>query len=78
MTLRDIVEHVFKRVGASVEAIHIDQSLYRPNEISDIYGDPSRASEVLQWTSQHDALETMDLLVDETLEMVRNGKNSPL
>ena len=72
------MEHIFKRVGASVDAIHIDQSLYRPNEISDIYGDPSHASEVLQWTSQYDAFETMNLLVDETLEMARNGKKSPL
>lgn len=78
VALRDIVEHIFKRVGASIEAIHIDQSLYRPNEISDIYGDPSHASEVLKWTSQYDAFETMNLLVDETLEMVRNGKKSPL
>ena len=78
VALRDIVEHIFKRVGASVDAIHIDQSLYRPNEISDIYGDPSHASEVLQWTSQYDAFETMNLLVDETLEMARNGKKSPL
>ena len=78
VALRDIVEHIFKRVGASVDTIHIDQSLYRPNEISDIYGDPSHASEVLQWTSQYDAFETMNLLVDETLEMARNGKNSPL
>ena len=78
VSLREIVEHIFTRVGASLDTINIDQSLYRPNEIADIYGDPSRASEVLDWKSQYNAFETMDLIVDETLEMFRTGKNSPL
>ena len=78
VSLRAIVEHIFTRVGASLDSINIDQSLYRPNEIADIYGDPSRAREVLNWESKHNAFETMDLIVDETLEMFRAGKTSPL
>ena len=78
VSLREIVEHIFTRAGASLDAIHIDQSLYRPNEIADIYGDPSRASEVLNWKSAYNAFETMDLIVDETLRMFRDGNTSPL
>ena len=57
VSLREIVEHIFTRAGASLDSIHIDQSLYRPNEIADIYGDPSRASDVLNWRSQYNAFE---------------------
>ena len=78
VSLREIVEHIFTRVGASLDSINIDQSLYRPNEIADIYGDPSRARDVLHWESKHNAFGTMDLIVDETLEMFRAGKTSPL
>lgn len=78
VSLREIVEHIFTRAGASLDSIHIDQSLYRPNEIADIYGDPSRASDVLNWRSQYNAFETMNLIVDETLQMFRDGNTSPL
>ena len=78
VSLREIVEHIFTRVGASLNTINIDQSLYRPNEIADIYGDPSRASEILNWKSKYNAFETMNLIVDETLEMFRDGNTSPL
>lgn len=78
VTLRDLVEHVYRKVGAPLDAIHIDQSLYRPNDIPDIYGDPHRAESGLGWKSRYSAFETMDLIVDETIEMAKAGQVSPL
>lgn len=67
--LRDLIEHVLARLKLPKSVIQIDPALYRPNEIMDIYGDSTVASERLGWTSQHDAFETMNLIVDESLSM---------
>ncbi len=78
VTLRDLVEHVFRRVGAPAEAISIDENLIRPNEIPDIYGDPTDATIELGWTSRHDAFQALDHIVDETLAMDAAGVVNPL
>ena len=65
--LRDLIEHVLHRLELSTELIQIDPTLYRPNDIMDIYGDSSTASRRLGWTSKYNAFETMDLICDETL-----------
>lgn len=78
VSLQDLVQHVFERVGATISCIHRDRSLLRPNEIPDIYGDPEPAASRLGWRSAHDAFETMDLIIDETVKMRREGLRSPL
>ena len=49
LLLRDIVEYVFNKLGLDKDLIIEDKSLFRPNEIKNIYGDNSKAKEILNW-----------------------------
>lgn len=71
--LRDLIEHVLVRLQLPTSVIQIDPALHRPNEIVDIYGDATVAVERLGWSSQYDAFETMNLIVDESVAM--RGEN---
>jgi GDPmannose 4,6-dehydratase len=66
--LRDIVAHVFKRLGVSMEEnLVVDEDLYRPVDIEDIYGDNSESRELLNWTYDIDFMDVLDMLIDEEL-----------
>jgi GDPmannose 4,6-dehydratase len=43
ISLREVIEYIFERVGISLSAYEVDQKLYRPNDIPEIYGDSSKA-----------------------------------
>ena len=67
VTLRDMIDYVF-------EQLHIDQSkcivspdLYRPADIEDIYGDPTKAKEVLGWQYTLSYKDLLDKLLQEEL-----------
>jgi GDPmannose 4,6-dehydratase len=47
--LKDIVHYVFDQLNIAHERIIIDQDLYRPTDIVDIYGDNRDAKEILKW-----------------------------
>jgi len=64
--LRDLIEHVLTRLQLPTTLIQVDPALYRPNEIMDIYGDSTAATQRLGWTNTRDAFETMDLICDES------------
>jgi GDPmannose 4,6-dehydratase len=68
VSLRALVEHVFRRLDVPTDRIHIDPELFRPNEIADIYGSNLRAKEELGWEYELTAFEVMDLILSEELE----------
>ena len=47
--LRDIVDYIFDKMNLNKNLIVIDDSLFRPNEIKNIYGDNSKAKNILDW-----------------------------
>ena len=68
VTLRQLVEHVFARLGISLDQIQIDQRLFRPSDITDIYGSNEMARTKLSWDYELTAFDVMDLILKETPE----------
>lgn len=65
LSLRSIVLHVFERLGIPKKAMVIDQDLYRPAEITNIYGDSGKAKAVLQWEYNLDFFDVLNELIKE-------------
>jgi GDPmannose 4,6-dehydratase len=63
--LRDIIGHIFKRLDIGTKKIVVDRTLFRPNEIVDIYGDNSKAKNKLGWDYRYDFFEILDRIIDE-------------
>lgn len=65
VSLRSIIEHVFRRLNIPFEKIVIDPKLFRPVDIVDIYGDKSSACNVLGWDYDLDFYTVLDMLIEE-------------
>lgn len=65
--LRDIVEYVLKKMDLDTKLIVIDETLFRPNEIEEIYGDNSKAKEVLNWDYDYSFFDILDILIEEEM-----------
>ncbi len=63
--LKDIVEYIFKKLDLDKNLIVVDENLFRPNEINDIYGDNSKAKEVLGWKYEYSFFDILDILIEE-------------
>lgn len=63
--LRDIVNYVFDKLEIDKNLIIDDKSLYRPNEIENIYGDNSKAKNILNWEYNYNFYEVLDILIEE-------------
>ncbi|WP_028845359.1 GDP-mannose 4,6-dehydratase [Thermodesulfovibrio thiophilus] len=70
--LRDIVEYVFNFLNIDKRLIVEDKNLFRPNEIEDIYGDNSKAREILDWNYDMSFFEVLDILIEEELNNASN------
>jgi GDPmannose 4,6-dehydratase len=66
--LRDIVEYVFDKLELDKSLIVEDKSLFRPNEIDDIYGDNSKSVNILKWEYDYSFFDVLDLLIEKELE----------
>ncbi len=65
--LKDMVEHVFEKLGINKSKYSISADLYRPADIEDIYGDPSKAKETLGWNYSLSYKDLLDRLLEEEL-----------
>lgn len=63
--LRDIVEFVFDRMNLDKSLIVEDEKLFRPNEIKEIYGDNSKAKNILGWEYDMSFFDVLDILIEE-------------
>lgn len=66
--LREIVEYVFDKLRLDKNKIIIDKSLFRPNEILNIYGNNQKAKEELGWEYNKNFFEVLDLLIEEEMK----------
>lgn len=71
--LRDIVKYVFKKCGIPENKIIINQSLFRPTEIKDIYGTNQKARELLNWNYDMDFFNVLDKLLEEEAANYEKG-----
>lgn len=67
VSLRSIILHIFDRLSIPEECIEISQEFFRPAEIKDIYGDNSKARQVLNWNYNLDFFQVLDKLLEEEL-----------
>lgn len=66
--LRDIVEYIFDKMMLDKTLIIEDESLLRPNEIENIYGDNSKAKEMLGWDYKLSFFDVLDILIHEEID----------
>ncbi|EKE02031.1 MAG: hypothetical protein ACD_20C00434G0004 [uncultured bacterium] len=67
ISLKEIVYYVFDKLSIRKDKIIIDKNLYRPADIIDMYGDNSKAKEILNWNYDLDFFNILDILIDEEL-----------
>lgn len=70
VSLRDIIYHVFYKLGITNDKLIVDPQFLRPNEIIDIYGDNSNAKQILSWDYSSSFFEILDLLIEEELASI--------
>lgn len=68
IALRDLIYYIFKKLNIKQSACQINNDLYRPAEIQDMYGDNTKAKELLKWDYDLSIFDTLDLLLDEELK----------
>jgi len=68
ISLREIVYYVFNFLQLDIKHIIFDQSLYRPAEIEDIYGDKSNLENRTGWNYALSFFDVLDILIQEELE----------
>lgn len=68
VSLREIIEHVFTRLGIPMEKLVVRKELFRPTEIMDNYGDNSKARKLLNWNYQLPFFQVLDILLEEELQ----------
>ncbi|WP_281637370.1 GDP-mannose 4,6-dehydratase [Flavobacterium marginilacus] len=70
ITLRSIIEHVFKKLDVPMNKLIIDYELLRPTDIDDIYGDNRPAKTKLGWEYNLSFYEVLDSLIQEEIEFL--------
>lgn len=65
ISLRSVIEHVFNCLGISLDKIVVDKKFFRPSEISDIYGDNSKAINKLNWSYDLSFYSVIELILEE-------------
>lgn len=65
--LRDIVEYVFDQLQINKSLIVENKEFFRPNEIEEIYGDNSKAKEILEWNYDMSFFDVLDILIEEEI-----------
>jgi GDPmannose 4,6-dehydratase len=65
--LRDIIIHIFNKLEIPLEKLIIDPLLFRPVDITDSYGDNSKAKDILGWDYETDFFDVLNILLKEEL-----------
>lgn len=67
ISLREIIEHVFGRLGIAPDKLVVKKELFRPTEIMDNYGDNTKARTRLHWEYSLSFFDVLDILLEEEL-----------
>ena len=65
ISLRSIVHHVFDRLNIDYKHYSVDEHLFRPSEIQNIYGDNTKAKQELNWKYDFSFYEILDILLED-------------
>jgi GDPmannose 4,6-dehydratase len=76
-TVRDFCEAAFAHVGLDYrDFVVIDPGLFRPVDVTVLYGDPSKAKRVLGWEPKVGFSQLVDMMVDADLESLQSGASN--
>lgn len=75
VSLRAIVEFIFDYLDVSIDRLKVCEKLYRPMEISDIYGDSRKARTLLGWKYDLSFYDVLKILIDEEIEYFDKRQN---
>lgn len=75
LSLRSIIEYVFDYINIPIDRMVISDKLYRPTEISDMYGDNSKAKNELGWNYDMSFYAVLKILIDEEIRNFNGSKN---
>jgi GDPmannose 4,6-dehydratase len=67
VSLREIIQYVFKKLKIPLHKLRIDETLFRPVDIMDIYGDNGKAKKILGWKYDMSFFEVLDKLIEEEM-----------
>lgn len=65
ISLRDIIYHLFDYLGIDRDRIVINKAFFRPSEILDIYGDNTKAKNILKWDYSMDFKTVVEEILKE-------------
>jgi GDPmannose 4,6-dehydratase len=68
VTLRYIIEYVFKKLSIKPDRYKVSEELYRPADIENIFGDATRTNQQLGWKNTMTVEGMLDALLDEELK----------
>jgi GDPmannose 4,6-dehydratase len=75
ISVRRFCELCFGEVGLDPdEFIEIDPRYFRPAEVAELLGDPSKAREALGWTPKTGVEELARMMVENDLELAKREK----
>jgi GDPmannose 4,6-dehydratase len=63
--LRDIIAYVFDYLNIAKDKLVEDESLFRPTDIEDIYGDNTKAKTQLNWNYNKSFFDVLEVLIKE-------------
>ncbi len=66
-SLREIIYYVFDKLSIDKSLLLEDQTLLRPSDVQDIYGDNSLTKQKLNWHYDYSFFEVLDWLIDEEI-----------
>ncbi|HLX52876.1 MAG TPA: GDP-mannose 4,6-dehydratase [Aquella sp.] len=67
MSLRNIIEYVFRKLEIENSRYRVNSELYRPADIDDIFGNSDKARRELGWNYLLSGEELLDKLLEEEL-----------
>jgi len=65
VSLKEIIEYIFDKLKVDKSLIKVDKSLFRPNDIKNIFGDKAEAKRILGWKYDKTFFEVLDILIKQ-------------
>jgi GDPmannose 4,6-dehydratase len=70
VSLKEIIEYVFTKLGISQDKLIVDTGLYRPADIEEIFGDNSKIKKKLNWQYEMSFFDVLDVLIENEREQL--------
>ena len=75
-TVREFLHEVFNHASLDVEKyVEIDESLFRPHEVPLLLGDPTKATQQLDWTIRYKFKDLAKCMYEEDLKLMKKEIN---